>query len=157
MTDQVTARTKPVKLASPLPPETVSDHTAPPDGSPGEADNAGDLSGELTTAETATGEPLIDSEDLSAEEVRKRRRLFPSKLADKLRRIRKYHNLSQGTMLMIVNPYESEANRARIYQYENGLRVPSLVETSNYARFAGVTMEVLVHDDKDLPKQYKDI
>ncbi len=85
-------------------------------------------------------------------ETRKRGELAPARLGEKLRRIREDYDLTQGKMLLIINPTEfSEVNRARVSQYENGTRVPSLVELYNYARFAGVTMETLVNDELDLP------
>ncbi len=55
-------------------------------------------------------------------------------------------------MLLIINPNETlEKNRARVSQYERSERVPSLVETYNYARFAGVPVEALLDDAIDLP------
>lgn len=85
-------------------------------------------------------------------ETRKRGELAPARLGEKLRRIREDYDLTQGKMLLIINPTETcETNRARVSQYENGTRVPSLVELYNYARFAGVTMETLVNDELDLP------
>jgi len=88
----------------------------------------------------------------SETESEKRGELSPLRLAEKLKRIRLYHGLTQGKMLLIINPTESdEGNRARVSQYETGLRVPSLVEVYNYARFAGVTVETLLNDSLDLP------
>ena len=97
--------------------------------------------------------PAVDGDEAADERVR--RRLHPVKLADKLRRIRARHALTQGSMLLLINPYESENNRARVSQYENGSRIPSLIETYNYARFAGVPVEVLINDEFDLPKPYE--
>lgn len=78
--------------------------------------------------------------------------LVPQRLSEKLLQIRLAYGLSQGKMLLIVNPTErGENNRARVSQYERGERVPSLIELRNYARFAGVTMERLVDDQLDLP------
>ena len=55
-------------------------------------------------------------------------------------------------MLIIINPTETdEGNRARVSQYEAGIRVPSLVEIYNYARFAGISVETLLNDALDLP------
>ena len=86
----------------------------------------------------------------------KRGELAPKRLGEKLRRIRDDYDLTQGKILLIVNPTEvTEDNRARVSQYERSLRVPSLVETYNYARFAGVTMETLVNDEFDLPDTTK--
>lgn len=85
-------------------------------------------------------------------ESEKRGELSPLRLPEKLRRIRLDNGLTQGKMLLIINPTESdEGNRARVSQYENNSRVPSLIEIYNYARFAGVTVETLLNDNLDLP------
>lgn len=86
----------------------------------------------------------------------KRGELAPKRLGEKLRRIRDDYDLTRDKMLLIVNPTEvTEDNRARVSQYERSLRIPSLVETYNYARFAGVMMETLVNDEFDLPATTK--
>ena len=79
-----------------------------------------------------------------------RYRQHPARLAEKLYAIRRRFNLTQMEMLNIINPNANEAQRARISLYEHGLRVPSLLEVLNYAKFAQVTMEELVDDDAEL-------
>jgi hypothetical protein len=85
--------------------------------------------------------------------ITKRPRPVPEKLPEKLLRIRKRFKKSQSEMILIVNPAEEypAVNRSRISQYEKGTRLPSLLEVYNYAKFAGVEMEVLVNDNLDLP------
>lgn len=85
--------------------------------------------------------------------AKQRGELAPSRLGEKLKQIRKnIPKLSQGKMLLLVNPNETlENNRARVSQYERGLRIPSLIEVYNYAQFAGVAAEVLLDDAIDLP------
>lgn len=85
--------------------------------------------------------------------AKKRGELAPLRLAEKLKQIRKnVPNLSQGKMLLFINPNETlEGNRARISQYEQGLRVPSLIELYNYAKFTGVPVEMLLDDAINLP------
>lgn len=79
-------------------------------------------------------------------------RANPQRLGEKLKRIRLNGGLSQGKMLLIVNPDERTAhNRARVSQYERMKRIPSLIETHNYARYAGVPVEILIDDELDLP------
>lgn len=104
-----------------------------------------------TAAETLSA---TAAESVSAPQ--QRRRLHPARLADKLRRIRAYHKLTQSSMLLVINPSESENNRARVSQYEAGTRIPSLVEAYNYARFAQIPLEILLNDNLDLPSQYYD-
>lgn len=98
------------------------------------------------TDETPNGEAPIDADS------QERGELVPARLGEKLLQIRDAYGLTQGVMLLIVNPTETdENNRARISQYELGKRVPSLIEIRNYARFAGVTIEMLLNADLDLP------
>jgi len=85
-----------------------------------------------------------------------RRKLSPVRLGDKLRRIRAFHGLTQGAMLMIINPDETdENNRARVSQYERGTRIPSLIEVYNYAKYINAPLEILLNDSMDLPREYK--
>lgn len=83
----------------------------------------------------------------------KRGELAPLRLPEKLKQIREnVPGLTQGKMLLFINPKEIlERNRARVSQYERGLRVPSLIELYNYAKFAGVSAEALLDDAIDLP------
>lgn len=84
--------------------------------------------------------------------TKRKGKLVPERLAPKLRQIRAAAQLTQGKMLQRVNPNETdETNRARISQYEKGIRAPSYVEISNYAAFAGVALEILFDDACDLP------
>ena len=82
---------------------------------------------------------------------RERRLLAPRRLAEKLRQIRATLKISQAEMVLIVNPFETEKNRARISQYERKKRIPSTVEISNYAKFVGISTDVLLDDELDLP------
>ena len=77
--------------------------------------------------------------------------LAPRRLAEKLRQIRATLKISQAEMVLIVNPFETEKNRARISQYERKKRIPSTVEISNYAKFVGISTDVLLDDELDLP------
>lgn len=59
-------------------------------------------------------------------------------------------------MLLIINPEETTGNnRARVSQYERGDRVPSLVEVYNYALYTGISVDILMDDDLDLPDRYR--
>ena len=88
-------------------------------------------------------------------ETRKRSELAPTRLGEKLHRIRRAYGLTQGEMLRIINPTElDDTNRARVSQYERGERVPSIIEIFNYAKFAGITIEILVNDALNLPAAF---
>lgn len=77
-------------------------------------------------------------------------------LGKKLKLIRKENDLTQSEMICIINPLQNIENRARISQLERNQRVPTLVEILNYARFAGVDVEVLIDDQMELnPADYR--
>lgn len=83
---------------------------------------------------------------------RGRSKLVPLRLGEKLRQIRLNTGLTQGKIIRLVNPLETdEYNRARISQYEKGKRIPSLIEVWNYAKIAKIRVEVLLDDNLDLP------
>lgn len=74
----------------------------------------------------------------------------PERLAEKLRQIRLALGLSQTEMLKRLG-LEEAMKYARISEYEQGMREPSLLTLLAYSRVAGVQMEVLADDELDLP------
>jgi transcriptional regulator with XRE-family HTH domain len=70
-------------------------------------------------------------------------------LGEKLLKIREGLGLSQSQMLRRLG---KEENRNFISDYERGVRAPSLLELLEYARAAGVIVDVLIDDDLDLPE-----
>ena len=76
----------------------------------------------------------------------------PDRLAEKLRQIRDALGLSQTEMLRHLGLDES-MKYARISEYEQGQREPTLMTLLAYARVAGVHMEDIVDDDLDLPNK----
>jgi transcriptional regulator with XRE-family HTH domain len=74
----------------------------------------------------------------------------PERLADKLRAVRAALGLSQPELLRRLGAEELIAY-TQISRYETGDREPPLVILLQYARLAGVNMEVLVDDELDLP------
>ena len=76
----------------------------------------------------------------------------PERLAEKLQRIRLALELSQTEVLRRLG-LEDVIQYARISEYETGIREPSLMTLLQYARLAGVHMEVLVDDELDLPER----
>ncbi|MDX6574237.1 MAG: Helix-turn-helix domain [Blastocatellia bacterium] len=77
-----------------------------------------------------------------------RKRPYPLKLADKLRRLRENLDLSQGDLAARI----SVKDRASISGYERGEREPPLPILLAYARLGKVRVEVLIDDELDLPK-----
>ena len=78
----------------------------------------------------------------------------PERLAEKLRQIRLALGLSQTEMLKRLG-LEEGMKYARISEYEQGKREPSLLTLLAYSRVAGVHMEVLADDEMDLPARLK--
>lgn len=76
----------------------------------------------------------------------------PRRLAEKLLHIRKALNLSQNEMISRLG-FSGELIQAHISAYErqHQNRVPPLGVVLQYARCAGVSMEMIVDDDIDLP------
>lgn len=74
----------------------------------------------------------------------------PERLAGKLLRIRLFLDLSQGGMLERLG-LSDEFDRSRISSYELGNREPTLLVLLKYARCAGVSTDVLIDDELDLP------
>lgn len=74
----------------------------------------------------------------------------PKRLAEKLLQIRTALGLSQNELIQRLS-LEDELVRAQISDFERGRRVPALPVILEYARAAGVYMDVLVDDELDLP------
>lgn len=79
-----------------------------------------------------------------------RSREKPSRLAEKLIQIRSALGLSQDGIIRRMGISE-KITREDISKYERGLREPSLLVLWEYARAAGVWLDVLVDDELDLP------
>ncbi|HJU53654.1 MAG TPA: helix-turn-helix transcriptional regulator [Pyrinomonadaceae bacterium] len=74
----------------------------------------------------------------------------PERLAEKLLQIRDALGLSQTEMLRRLG-LENSMKHTRISEYELGIREPSLMTLLQYARAAGVCVDVLIDDEMDLP------
>ena len=79
-----------------------------------------------------------------------RPRRKPERLAEKLRQIRDAFGLSQSEMLKRLEADDLIAYN-EISKYELGLREPTLLILLQYARVAGVCVDVLIDDRLDLP------
>lgn len=80
----------------------------------------------------------------------KARRPHPERLAEKLLQIRLALGLSQGGMLDRLG-LSDELDRSRISTYELGSHEPSLLVLLKYARSVGISTDVLIDDELDLP------
>lgn len=74
----------------------------------------------------------------------------PARLAEKLLHVRKALGLSQNEMIRSLG-LEDVITQSRISGYELGTREPSLPTLLMYARLAGVSTDVLIDDEVDLP------
>jgi transcriptional regulator with XRE-family HTH domain len=79
-----------------------------------------------------------------------RPRRKPKRLAEKLRQIRDAFGLSQSEMLKRLEADDLIAYN-EISKYELGLREPTLLVLLQYARVAGVCVDVLIDDELVLP------
>ena len=81
--------------------------------------------------------------------MKKTSRTKSARLAEKLLQIRLQLGLSQGGMLERLG-FADELFRSNISQYERGHREPPLPVLLEYARAAGVCVDVLISDALDL-------
>jgi transcriptional regulator with XRE-family HTH domain len=75
----------------------------------------------------------------------------PKRLAEKLLSIRKAYGDSQNALLRRLG-LADELTQSDVSAFERGTREPSLLILLEYARTAGVWIDMLVDDDLDLPK-----
>lgn len=80
----------------------------------------------------------------------------PARLAEKLLHIRKALGLSQNEMIRRLG-LEDEITQSRISGYEMGTREPSLPTLLKYARAVGISTDVLIDDECDLPTNLSDV
>jgi transcriptional regulator with XRE-family HTH domain len=80
----------------------------------------------------------------------KKARMKQERLAGKLLRIRQALGLSQTDMLRRLG-FAEVFDYKRISEYELGRNEPPLAVLLNYARVAGVCVDVLIDDELDLP------
>ena len=74
----------------------------------------------------------------------------PERLAEKLRQVRDALGLSQSEMLKRLEADDLIAYN-EISKYELGLREPTLLVLLQYARVAGIYVDMLIDDEIDLP------
>ena len=78
----------------------------------------------------------------------------PARLAEKLTQIRSALDLSQSELLSRLG-LTKRLNRDDISKYERGVREPSLPVLLRYARAVGISTDVLIDDELDLPKRLR--
>jgi transcriptional regulator with XRE-family HTH domain len=76
----------------------------------------------------------------------------PTRLAGKLKQIREALGLSQTEMLKMLG-LDRKLYYTAISGYELGTREPPLTVLLQYARMAGVYVDILIDDELELPKR----
>ena len=79
------------------------------------------------------------------------RRPQPVLLASKLGQIRALLGISQEQMAEHLKHVKSSPQPGHISEFERGKREPSLLVLVAYARLSGVSVDILVDDELDLP------
>ena len=72
------------------------------------------------------------------------------RLGEKLRAVRLRAGLSLDQMAACLGK-TAKARRSRVLEWETGHRTPNLVTILRYARFAGISTDILLDDTLDLP------
>lgn len=80
-----------------------------------------------------------------------KRRAQPKRMGKKLLRIRNGLDLTQEQMAKRLDLKETPVYPTHVSEFEHGKREPSLLVLLGYARLAGVSTDVLIDDDLDLP------
>lgn len=78
----------------------------------------------------------------------------PERLAEKLLQIRTALGLSQSELVRRLG-LEDAISYKKISDYERGSREPTLLTLLRYARAAGVSTDVLIDDEMDLPARLR--
>jgi transcriptional regulator with XRE-family HTH domain len=78
----------------------------------------------------------------------------PERLAEKLRRVRFKLGLSQTEMAAALAQYGVKVYRGYISFYENEERLPPILVTLAYAKLAKFSIDLLIDDERDLPKGF---
>ncbi len=77
----------------------------------------------------------------------------PKRLAEKLLQIRLSLELSQNQMLEKLG-LTDKVFRSAISGYELGTREPTLLILLKYARLVGISTDILIDDELDLPQNH---
>jgi transcriptional regulator with XRE-family HTH domain len=80
------------------------------------------------------------------------RRPLPKYLPMKLHKIRELLGFTQEQMAARLSYIKSPLHPGQVSRFEQGKREPSLLLLLEYARIAGVSIDLLVDDELELPK-----
>jgi transcriptional regulator with XRE-family HTH domain len=82
----------------------------------------------------------------------RRERKKPKRLAEKLKQVREGLALSQTAMVRRLG-FEGDITKSEISDFEHGRYEPNLLVLLAYSEAANVSLEILVRDSLDLPKE----
>jgi transcriptional regulator with XRE-family HTH domain len=77
----------------------------------------------------------------------------PVRLAEKLKHIRLSLGLTLDQMIKRLDYKQSPLYPANVSEYESGKREPPLLLLLAYARVAGISTDVLIDDNLNIPKK----
>jgi len=77
----------------------------------------------------------------------------PKRMGEKVREIRMRLGLTQQEMFERLERHGAKIHTGYIGLYEINERIPALKVTLAYARAAGISTDVLIDDELDLPKK----
>ena len=84
-----------------------------------------------------------------------KKRPVPARLPEKLLKIRRILDLTQEQLAERVSHLPSAPQPGHISRFEQGLREPNLVYLLEISRLSGVSLEVLLDDNLDVPDRLK--
>lgn len=84
-----------------------------------------------------------------------KKRPVPSRLPEKLLKIRRLLDLTQEQLAERVSHLPSAPQPGHISRFEQGLREPNLVYLLEISRLSGVPLEVMLDDKLDVPDRPK--
>ena len=79
------------------------------------------------------------------------KRVKPERLGEKLKAIRENLGLTTEELIVKLNCPSIPLHRASITQYEKNRREPALIVLLNYGRLAGISVDILIDDNLNLP------
>lgn len=79
-------------------------------------------------------------------------RVKPKKLAGKLLAIREHLDCTGLQLAKKLSDDQVTVQRTDIPRFEKGIREPSLIILLRYAKLAGISTDILIDDERDLPE-----
>lgn len=78
----------------------------------------------------------------------------PERIGEKVREIRRKLGITQEQMFELLTRHGAKIHVGYIARYEINERIPTLLVTLAYARAVGISTDVLIDDELDLPVKF---